>query len=239
MLASLVARPTLAAILLAGSLGLAYADDNRRSISVNGEAMFGASPDVALITLGVESAGKEARDVLTANSKATADVISALKADGIDAKDLQTSGFSVHPNIQRPQDSSISSSNVGPTITGYTVSNTVNVTLHDMPKLGDMLDKAVSAGANTIDGVQFDVSNQSALLDGARKAAFEDAKRKAEIYATASGLKLGKLIELTESTGPIVGGLYRARAMKADAVPIESGQSTLSVSVSARFELVD
>lgn len=238
MLPSFAVRPALAALMLAGSLGLAHADDVKRSISINGEASVSARPDVAYVNIGVESTGKVARDVLTANSKATSDVLAALKDSGIDPKDLQTSGFSVQPNVQRPQNSSLSSSDEGPAISGYNVSNTVNVTLHDLPKLGDVLDKAVTAGANSIDGIQFEVSNQSVLLDDARQAALADAKRKAEIYAKASGLKLGKLVELSENAGPIGGGIYRAKMAEAS-VPIESGQSTLSVTVSARFELDD
>ncbi|MDQ0392156.1 SIMPL domain-containing protein [Labrys monachus] len=229
-------RPALAALLLAGSLGLAHADDARRSVSVNGEALTSARPDVAFITIGVESTGKDARDVVAANSKSTGDVIAALKADGVDGKDLQTTGFSVRPEIDRSQNA-LASAGTPPAINGYTVSNSVNVTLHDLTRLGEILDKAVTAGANSIDGIQFDVSNQSALLDDARKAAFEDARRKAATYAAASGLKLGRLIELSESTGPRGGGLYRAKAMTAAAVPVESGESTLGVSVSARFEL--
>ena len=156
MRSSLLARPALAALLLAGSLGLAHADDLRRSISINGEASVSAKPDVAYVSIGVENAGKAANEVLAANSKTTGDVLAALKGAGIDAKDLQTSGFTVQPQILRPQNSSLSSSDDSPSITGYTVANTVNVTLHDLPKLGDVLDKAVTAGANSIDGIQFE-----------------------------------------------------------------------------------
>ncbi|WP_448953090.1 SIMPL domain-containing protein [Labrys neptuniae] len=239
MLPSLAVRPALAALLLAGALGVAQAEDLKHVIAINGEATVGAKPDVAYVSIGVASAGKVARDVLSANSKATGDVLAALKAAGIEAKDLQTSGFSVQP--VSPQNSKFSSSSNAddtPAIAGYTVSNTVNVTLRDLPKLGDVLDKAVNAGANSIEGIQFVVSNQSVLLDGARKAALADARRKAQVYADASGLKLGKLVELSENSGPIGGGLYRAKAMQ-DSVPIESGESTLNVTVSARFELGD
>lgn len=237
MLPSFVARPALAALLLAGALGTAQAEDFKRVIAINGEATVGAKPDLAYVSVGVQSAGKVARDVLTANSKATGEVLAALKAAGIDAKDLQTSGFSVQP--ASPQNGKFSSSSEdGPAIAGYTVSNTVNVTLRDLPKLGDILDKAVSAGANSVEGIQFVVSSQSVLLDGARKTALDDARRKAEIYAKASGLRLGKLVDLSENTGPIGGGLYRAKAVQ-DSVPIESGESALNVTVSARFELED
>lgn len=235
MLSSLPARPAFAVLLLACSFGLAHADEVRRSISINGEAAISAKPDVAYVSIGVENAGKVATEVLAANSKTTGDVLAALKAAGIDAKDLQTSGFTVQPQILRPQSSSLSSSDDSPSITGYTVGNTVNVTLHDLPRLGDVLDKAVTAGANSIDGIQFDVSNPSQLLDDARKAALADARRKAEIYANASGLKLGKLVELSENTGPVGGPVYRTKMVQA-AVPIESGANTLNVTVSARFE---
>jgi uncharacterized protein len=236
MLPSPAFRPALAALLLTLPVGLAHADDLKRSISINGEASVSAKPDVVHVTIGVESTGKAANEVLSANSKTTGDVLAALKAAGVDPTDLQTSNFSVQPLILRPQNSSLSSSDEGPSITGYTVSNAVNVTLHDLPRLGDLLDKAVNAGANSIDGVQFDVSNQSALLDDARKTALADARHKAEIYAEAAGLKLGKLVELSENAGMVVGPVYRVK-MATAAVPIESGSSALSVTVSARFEL--
>ena len=120
------------------------------------------------------------------------------------------------------------------------MSNNVAVTLRDIPRLGSLLDKAVTAGANSIYGVGFGHNDPSALLDSA--VAVADARRKADIYATGAGARIGRLMTLTEEpsrTPPIV--RYFPRAFAADAAapptPIEAGEDKLTVTVLARFEL--
>jgi len=126
-----------------------------------------------------------------------------------------------------------------PTITGYSVSNNVTVMLRDIPRLGALLDKAVSAGANSIYGIGFGHNDPSAILDKARPLAVADARRKAEIYASAGGARIGRLMVLTEEAGrqmPVA--FSRAFAAGAPApTPIEAGEDKLTVTVTARFEL--
>ena len=126
-----------------------------------------------------------------------------------------------------------------PTITGYSVSNNVTVMVRDIPRLGSLLDKAVTAGANSIYGIGFGHNNASALLDKARPLAVADARRKAEIYASAGGARIGRLMVLTEEAGrlPTV-AFSRAYTAGASApTPIEAGEDKLTVTVTARFEL--
>jgi uncharacterized protein len=122
------------------------------------------------------------------------------------------------------------------------VSNNVAVTLRDIPRLGSLLDMAVTAGANSIYGVGFGHNDPSALLDSARTVAVADARRKADIYATGAGARIGRLMTLTEEpsrTPPIVRYFPRAFAAVAAAppTPIEAGEYKLTVTVLARFEL--
>ena len=126
-----------------------------------------------------------------------------------------------------------------PTITGYSVSNNVTVTLRDLPRLGSLLDKAVAAGANSAYGVSFGHNDLSALLDKARPLAVADARRKAEIYASAGGARLGRLATLTEETGPQSPIAFASRTFVQGAAPtpVEAGQDKLTVTVTARFEL--
>ena len=233
-----LAFPTLMLLLLAGAPSLAEADTAPRQISVTGEASLSADPDMAIFTAGVTSTAPAAADALAANSRATAAVIARLKSEKISPKDIQTSGFSVQPEVVTP-DSSGSDAPAAPKITGYTVSNNVTVRLREPARLGTLLDKVVTAGANTIGDVDFQVSNQSALLDDARKAALTDARRKAELYAGAGGGKLGRILSLSEGgalpVAQILGGLKARRA----AAPIESGQTELSVQVSVTYEITD
>jgi uncharacterized protein YggE len=121
-------------------------------------------------------------------------------------------------------------------IVGYSVSNHVRTTIRDVTRLGEILDKAVTAGANSVNGIHFGVANSSALLDDARKAAFADAKRKAELYASEAGVKLAGIASLEETSAnpapfAVSGGLERAN------VPIEAGESKLGIGVRVRFDI--
>lgn len=233
MLSRPIPHSLLVALMLASSLGVARADDAARAtIETIGESTVAAKPDFAVITVGVQTAGKAAQAALADNSKATAAVLEALKSAGVEAKDIQTSDFSIWPQM-----SSAGKSGAEPTgIVGYAVSNRVTVTLHDLTRLGDVLDKAVAAGANAINGIQFGVANASLLVDEARKAAFADARRKAELYAAEAGVKLGALAGLDETGG--AAPIYAAPAsLSVSRTQIEPGQSRLSVGVRARFEI--
>ena len=127
-----------------------------------------------------------------------------------------------------------------PAIIGYSVSDEVTVIVRDIPRLGSLIDKSVLAGANAIYGVAYGENDPGALLDKARPLAVADARRKAEIYASAGGAKIGRLMSLTEERGaePPVGFAARAYAPGgAAATPIEAGEDKLRVTVTARFEL--
>jgi uncharacterized protein YggE len=231
----MLARPLpcslVAALILACSLGVARAEDAARpTIEASGEGTVSAKPDYAMIVIGVQSNSKTAQAALADNSKATANLIEALKGAGIEAKDIQTSNFSIWPQM----------SGVGraepTTIIGYNVSNHVRTTIRDVTRLGEILDKAVTAGANSVNGIHFGLANASALLDEARKAAFADAKRKAELYAGEAGVKLAGIASLEETGANPMPFVMAASDARANA-PIEAGESKLSVGVRVRFEI--
>jgi uncharacterized protein YggE len=207
-----------------------------RSLTVTGEATASAKPDMAMVTAGVMTQAPTAAVALADNSKATTAVIDGLKANGIEARDLQTSNFSLQPVTVYPRSDDGSSG--PPRITGYTVSNNVQVRVRDLTKLGAILDEAIGAGANAVNGVEFIVSKESELLDGARKSAVEDARRKAALYAEAAGAKLGPITTLSEQTiGPPPRPMYRMEAASAAPVPIEAGETTLRVEITATYAL--
>jgi uncharacterized protein len=226
-------RFLLIALMLTCSLGVARAQDGTPStIETTGESTVSARPDFATIAIGVQSADKTAQAALAANSRSSAALIEALKNAGVEAKDIQTSDFSVWPQM-----SSVGKNGAEPTaIVGYAVSNRVRATLRDLTRLGDVLDKAVAAGANSINGIQFGVANASVLLDDARKSAFADARRKAALYAAEAGVKLGGLATLQETSAAMP--VFAKSASMAVAAPIEAGESTLSVAIRAHFEIV-
>ncbi len=207
-----------------------------RSIEVTGEGSVEATPDFAMVTLGVTTTDEDAGEAMAANAKATNALIAALRGEGLAPADMQTSSLSIAPNFANRG----GGSSKPPAIDGYTVGNMVTVTVRDLSRLGALLDKAVGSGANSINGVAFGEDNISVLLDKARPLAFTDAKRKAAIYAAAAGSKIGRLMELSEQVGgspiPFPRRLYATAAMAAP-TPVEAGQDKLTVTVTARFEL--
>src|SRR5690606_34896635 len=169
--------------LVAGLALPAYAG----SITIEGRGEVLAAPDMAHINSGVTTQGATAREALDANTAAMAELIAELKAAGIEARDIQTSGFSVNPNYVYTDERDENGYTLPPRINGYQVSNTVTVTVRKLDALGSILDKSVTVGANTVNGVSFSVADPSDLYNEARKAAFADARAKAELYAAAAG----------------------------------------------------
>ena len=209
---------------------------DERWIEVNGEASVNAAPEFARVTLGVTTTGKDAHGAVAANAKAVNSLISMLKGEGVAAADIQTSSLSITPQFSNPRPPSQTEQS----ITGYDVSDMVTVTVRDIPRLGSLIDKAVEAGANAMYGVAYGENDPSALLDKARPLAVADARRKAEIYASAGGAKLGQLMRLSEQTGPRPSPFARGAVFQSAATaptPIEAGEDRLTVSVTARFEL--
>jgi len=225
----------LAAIPPASALERSSASSDDRFVEISGEGSVSAALDFARVTLGVTSTGKNAGEAMAANAKAANALVSLVKAEGVAPADIQTSELSISPMFSQAPPGQ----QTAPTITGYSVSNNLTVTLRDIPRLGALLDKAVAAGVNSIYGIGFGHNDPSALLDKARPLAVADARRKAEIYATAGGARIGRLMVLTEEAGRQVPVAFsRTFAAGAPApTPIEAGEDKLTVTVIARFEL--
>jgi uncharacterized protein YggE len=208
---------------------------NDRFVEVTGEGSVNAAPDFARVTLGVTTAGKDASEAMAANAQSAGALVALIKSEGVAPADIQTSAISISPVFAQPAPGEARE----PAITGYSVSNTVSVIVRDIPRLGALLDKASGAGANTIYGIGFGENDPGALLDKARPLAVADARRKAEIYASAGGARIGRLMTLTEeaSPGPVAFAARNYSQGAAAPTPIEPGQNKLQVTITARFEL--
>lgn len=211
----------------------AFAADARRSISVSASGTAEAPPDAAVYATGVVSEAATARAALTANGTAMRNVIDGLKGLGIAAKDMQTQGFSIQPRYQQSRSGST------PSIGGYQAQNGVRIIVRDLTRLGEIIDKAVSLGANQAGGIQFTVSKAETLLDKARKAAMANALRRAKLYAEAAGGEVGEVLSISEqSHGGEPRPMVRGRmAMSAEAVPVEAGSETLTATVHVTYAL--
>ena len=209
------------------------------TVIVTGEGTAEMAPDMALVDLGVVKDAKTAREALDANNKAMADILAAMKDAGIEARDLQTSGFAINPQYQFPQ--STTGENPPPILLGFQVSNTVTLRVRDLSKLGEILDKAVTLGANHGGGIRFVNDKPDAAVSTARARAVENAIAKAKELTAAAGVGLGRVLEISETS-------YRAEPMPmmramakgydaAGAVPVASGENSYSVVVNVTFAL--
>lgn len=192
-------------------------------------------PELATVGAGVTITAPTAAEAMQQNAKQMTAVYESLKKAGIEDKNIQTSGINLNPQYNYN-----SSNGDQPRLVGYQASNNVNVLVHDLANLGKTLDALVAAGANQINGPTFDVKDRDAHLDAARAAAVENARKRAEIYAKAAGLKVKRLISISEQPshgGPVP--VMRAMAMDSAAAktPVAAGSLDIGLSALIRFEL--
>ena len=202
-------------------------------VIVIGEGSVTVTPDYARIRSGVSTSAKTVTEASDANAKTMSAMLAALADAGIAKKDIQTAEFSIEPVYASPAVSG------PPKLTGYRVSNQVNVTIHQISQVGEILDRLVKAGATDFGSVAFLVSDRDKALDQAREAAIANARHKAELYARASALNLGRVAFITESSdlGPILPmGIARSK-MASTSVPIETGEDTITARVTVGFDI--
>ena len=169
---------------------------------------------------------------MSQNSAAMEQVLRALRAQGVADRDVQTTNVSIVPvrassSASRPQPAAV---------TGYEVTNQVRVKLRDLASLGRLLDTLVSQGANALGGIAFSIDDPAPLLDQARTKAIADARQKAQVYAAATGAKLGRVLVIRDTT-PGPPRPMASRMMASAPVPIAAGEQELEVSVSVTYAL--
>ena len=220
-------------LMLAALPALAEADtDDRPVITALGTATVTLVPDMATFTVGVTTQQTLVAAAQSANATAMQSVLDALKALGIDAKDMQTDNYTVSP-VYDYQNTKLDSQQI---LIGYAVTNNVTVTVRQLDQLPALLDAAVAAGANQTYGINFQSSKSDEAYDQALAAAAKDAVRKAGLLATALGRAPGDLISVQEANDA-----YPAYASSKSAVydsaatPIETG--TLSVAANVRVQM--
>ena len=236
----LLALTTTVFTMMFGTMALAGENIPFPKILVSGQGSVDIAPDMAILSLTVTREADTARGALDANSAAMNKVLAAMKAEGIDARDLQTSGFSIHPRYSRPQPKP-SGERERPIINGYTVRNSLNVRVRDINNVGAVLDKSVTLGVNEGGNIRFSNADPSAAIEQARIKAVKQAIAKANTLATAAGVKTGKLLEISEqSFNPRPISMASARSFMtrtAEAVPVAAGENTYKVMVNVTFAI--
>lgn len=202
-----------------------------RTITVNGSGNVKAKPDVAYVTIGVVTQATKAQDASEANAALSQKVAAALKSLGIANKDIQTSQYSIYPRYDnRP--------GKGQNIIGYDVSNTVRACIHDLGMVGKTIDTALSAGANNVQGVTFDLEKKDKSEDAALAEAVKDAKRKADVIASAASVKIVGVQQIQEGSSyrPVPVYAMSRMALGGEATtPISPGEMTVSANVTVIY----
>jgi uncharacterized protein YggE len=222
-------RLALAAILMAPVLTPALAAG--RTITMTGHGEVRAAPDMVSVTAVVTTSAATAAAALAANTVRMKTVFAALEKLGVAERNIQTVNFSVSPQYAN-------GNNEPPRLTGYQVNNEVSVRLDDVAKLGGALDALVSAGANQMNGINFDIREPAPLLEKARTGAVADAQLRAQTYAKAAGVSLGAIQSISEGGGE-VRPLRMAAPMvfAAKAVPVAAGEQSVTADVSMVWEI--
>ncbi len=194
------------------------------TITVTGSGSAAGTPNQAVFTFGVSTRGKTAVQALAANSTAMRKLIGALEAAGISSASLQTASVSMSPLT----------SGDGQDIIGYGASNSVTATIANVSRAGDVVDAAVAAGANEVDGPSLTISDQTSLYSTALKAAIADARAKAQVLADASGLHVGAVASVEENGGSAPLPFTDKTAV--GSAPIEVGAQQITASVTVVFD---
>ncbi len=202
-------------------------------MSVVGEGKVMAVPDMAVVRLAVWTHGKTASEALQRNSARMAVVFRVLRERWrVGERDMQTAGLFVSPTYKRAKGER-------PRIVGYDVRNTLRVRVRNLGALGGLLDDLVRLGVNRVEGVRFAVSKRATLMNEARRKAVAAARARAKLYAEAAGLKLGRIIGLTEIGGMVSPSprVMRRMAAEADAsVPVARGEREIRAAVRITWE---
>lgn len=234
--------PALALVfLVAAPLSCLAADQqplqSLPKLVVTGEGEKAVPPDLAVVTMSVMRQAATASDALDADNDAMATVIASMKAAGIADRDLQTSGLRIMPQYSNPRSDAADQT---PKITGYQVTNTITVRVRDLDKVGEIIDRSVKLGVNQGGDISFTNDDPSAALTEARKRAVADALARARTLAEAAGVKLGRILSISEEPGSRGPQPLSLKAVRfAAAVPIAAGENTYRVDVKITFQIED
>lgn len=203
------------------------------TVTVSGQGSVTVIPDMASIILGVQTTNESSEEAQTENSSAISDVTDALLDAGVSESDIQTTSYDIY--------SSYDYSNGSAELTGYTVSTILSISSLDTDEVGELIDAAVKAGANVVDGISYEYSDAEGAYDQALETAIERAQDKAEQIAEKAGAKLGNIVSISEeesSYGNSDVRTYDAISEDSSSLNVFAGQTSVSASVSVTYELI-
>lgn len=208
-----------------------------QTITVIGQGSVRIKPDVARVSIGVETSAETVGEAVAENESNMESILAALKGLGIEEKDIQTMNYSIQLD-RYPESLPRTESGSGEPQPVYRVSNMVNVTIRDLDKVGDVLDAVIEAGANNIWGVSFSLDDPKTAQIDARADAIADAQARAEALAELSGVQLGPVMSVSEVLGsgpypmPVA---YAVESAAAGGGSISPGELEVSYQVQVAF----
>lgn len=206
----------------------------RDTIAIAAEGKVTALPDIASISLGVQIERKTVAEAQKENTARMDAILAKVKELGVAAADIKTTNYSIYPQYDWVDGKQVDR--------GYQVVQNAEVKVRDLSRIGDILAAAGELGANQVGGVTFTIDDPEELRQQARLKGLEAAKRKAEALAAAAGVRLGKIVGFSESSGGFPTPIYFDKAMGlgggAPAPSIESGTQDVVVSVSVSYEII-
>ncbi len=207
------------------------------TVSFTGEGKISAKPDIAVISASIVTQATDSKVAQNDNSAKSTKVTEFLKKQNIEDRDIKTSGYNIYPQQKYPPYGG------QPTITGYQVTQSFEIKVRDLAKIGTILSGLVTAGANQVNNTGLQVENPEALKDQARQEAINDAKQKANTLKKQVGISLGKIVNFSENTGgypyPMMYESKTASGMGGSSVTpdVPVGENEISVSVTITYQI--
>jgi uncharacterized protein len=237
LLAAMLSSPLLAQTPLQQTLPNAHAFGvPPTTLSVSAEGKVEQAPDVADIQTGVLTQATTASEAMRQNADRMSRVVTALKKAGVESRDIQTSGLNLNAQYRYAD-------NQPPQLVGYQAVNNVSVRVRDLPKMGRIIDTLVGEGANQINGPSFRLDKPEPALDLARANAVKTARDRAQLYASAAGMRVKRILSISESGAyappPYPMPMVRAQSMMKESAdtPVAPGEVSMTVNVNVTFEL--
>lgn len=212
------------------------------TVSFSGEGKVTAKPDIALVDLSIVTDAKTSKVAQDDNSKKSTKLIDFLKSQNINEKDIKTTSYNIQPQYSYPN-SPYDKVTERPQIIGYQVNQTIEVTIRDLGKVDAILDGVVTTGVNQVYGLRFSIENPEKLKEEAREKAIKDAEAKASTLEGQLGIRLGRIINFSESGNGYVPPYYYDKVMNlesragGDVPSVQIGENEILVNVSITYQI--
>jgi len=207
------------------------------TLSVEGTGVVRAAPDMATVRLGIVADGERASDVQQEVNRVAASILAAVRSQGVRDSDVQTARLRLFPRYAPAVRGETS-----PRIDGYQAANTVTIRVDDLDRVGRIVDAALGAGANQLEGVTFGLDDDTDARERALRQAVEEARSKARVMADALDVELEEVLSVNEGgifiQPPVMGVMEARMAVQADApTPVSPGEVEVRASVSIRYRI--